>query len=400
MESDSLPLYSPSHPSPSYSQDPTHDETRLDLSPRVRRGLLPTGIFTKVCGSATVVLFDQEPTARVPSYGIHGSVRGSLILEQERSQICEVVAKLEGRLETATIGSGALTIKVAKITHCLWSSSSSSSACPETVNIACNFPTTFQHNDCEYRLPPSYVARFPGFPSLFAKCTYSLTISITKDRQLGFLSRTKLIYVPIDYNPQTVPARGIPTSPSFLASVKTMPEEWHQSSFVVNTRSSSNLFSIQCQAFIPSVKVFGLSHTIPLHLQLCGPLSSLRELVLPSNDREECPVRVYITRMVTFEHRGKSTWRLHRIGEGSFSPLPPMADYDCRKACDPCVETLDWNGEIKCDSAVSIGGFQAAGLTVKDFITLEIIPPKTLLSPLLSTQHAIRLVTETFIEPT
>jgi hypothetical protein len=123
--------------------------------------------------------------------------------------------------------------------------------------------------------------------------------------------------------------------------------------------------------------------------------------------------------MVTFEHRGKSTWCLHRIGEGSFSPLPPMADCDCRQACDSCVETLEWNGEIKCDSTVSVGEFLAAGLTVKvplvflldppnskrcaqDFITLEIIPPKALLSPLLSTQHfiPIRLVTETFIEPT
>jgi len=206
------------------------------------------------------------------------------------------------------------------------------------------------------------------------------------------------IYVPIEYHPQTSPARGIPPNLYFLSSVKGMPQEWHQTSFVMNARSSSKLSPIQCQAFIPSIKVFGLSDTIPVHLQLCGPLSSLRELVLPSSPS---PVRVYLTRRVGFEDHDKSTWRVQRIGEGHFPPLPPVVNFDCdcqpaHDSCDSCVETLDWDGEVKCDLAVTVGGFTAAGLTVKDFITLEIIPPKAVQSPLLSIQYAIpiRLVTE------
>ncbi|KAF8206962.1 hypothetical protein K438DRAFT_417960 [Mycena galopus ATCC 62051] len=244
----SLPLYSPSHPSPCYSQNPARDETRLDLSPRSGTGLLPTGIFTKACGPATVILFDQEPTISVPSYGRHASVRGSLIIEQDASQISEVVAKLEGRLEITTTESGAITNKVFKNTYSLWSSLSSS-ACPGTIDFACEFPTTFQHEGFNYPLPPAYVARFPGFPSLFVKCTYSLTISIVKDRILGFLPQTKIIYIPIEYNPQTSPARAIPPFASFLSSVKTMPEEWHQSSFVMNTRSFQSCLRFNANRF-------------------------------------------------------------------------------------------------------------------------------------------------------
>ncbi|KAJ7914479.1 hypothetical protein B0H13DRAFT_2002787 [Mycena leptocephala] len=375
MSACALPLYSPSHPSPCYSQDPACDETRLDLSPRIGTRLLPTGIFTKACSSTTVVLFNQEPTIRVPSYGRQGSVRGSVIFEQDANHVCEVVAKLEGRLEITTADSGALTTKVFF-----------TSSCPGTIDFTCDFPATFQHQGRDYPLPPSYIARFPGFPSLFAKCTYSLTISVTKDRRLGFLSKTKSIHVPLEYSPQTFPARGIAPSPYFLSAVKTMPEEWHQSSF------SSTLSPIQCQAFIPSVKVFGLSDIIPLHVQLSGPVSSLRELVLPPNQSSS-----------EIEH---ATWRVQRIGEGHSRPLPPVVNFDCdcRSACicDTSVETVDWDGEVKCDSTVTVGGFQAAGLTVKDFIVVEIVPPNAVLSPLLTIQHAIpiRFVTETFVAPT
>ncbi|KAJ7657021.1 hypothetical protein B0H17DRAFT_1098046 [Mycena rosella] len=408
-----LPLYSPSHPSPCYSQDPAYDETRLDSSPQTATGVLPTGIFTKSYGSATVVLFDQESSVSVPSYGREASVRGSLILEQDMSHISEIVAKLDGRIEITTAESGALMINTVKKSYSLWfPGSSASSSCPERIDFACPLPTKFDHRGCECPLPPSYNAEFRGFPALFAKCIYSLTISIIKDRRrLGFLSKMKTIRVPVEYHPQTSPPRGIsPTPTYFLSAVKVMPEEWHQSSFAMNTHCSSNLAPIQCQAFIPSVKIFGLSDTIPLHLQMSGPLSSLRTFILPSSpspddiDDGKGPVRVYLTRMVSFEYRGKATWRVMRLGEGRFRPLPPMVNFDCdcRPVCvpdDACVQSLDWDGEVKCDPGVAVGGFKSAGLTVKDFITLELIPPKPVSSPLLTMQHAIpiRLVTDTFL---
>ncbi|KAJ7143503.1 hypothetical protein C8R43DRAFT_891506 [Mycena crocata] len=410
-----LPLYSPSHPSPCYSQDPTCDETTLDVSPRTGIRRLPTGIFTKACGSTTVVLFDQETGVEVPSYGKQAIVKGSLILENDAKNICEVVAKLDGRMEVVTADSGAMTVKTVKNIYPLWSSGSSPSSCPQTIDFACELPAKFQHQDAEYPLPPSYTSNFTGFPALLAKCTYTLSISITKDRRLGFLSKTKLIQIPIQYNPQSSPPRAISATESyFLDAVKTMPEEWYQSSFTMKPRTSSKLSPIQCQAFSPSVRVFGLRDTIPIHLQMSGPLSSLREFILPTNsvlsdiDLNTSPVRCFLTRMVTFEYRGKSTWRVLRMGEGRIlRPLPPVVDFDCdcHPTCVPvesCVQTLDWEGEIQCDGNVDVGGFQAAGLTVKDFITLELVPPKAATSPLLTIQHAIpiRFVTDSFIAPT
>ncbi|KAJ7148436.1 hypothetical protein C8R43DRAFT_925684 [Mycena crocata] len=400
-----LPLYSPSYPSPCYSEDPAGGETTLACSPRVGTGLLPTGIFTKSCGSATVVLFNQEQGADAPSYRRQAVVRGSLILEGDTTNICEVVAKLGGQLEVIS-DTGGTTIKIFKKTCPLWSSSSSSS-CPQTMNFACEFPSTFHHRDTEFPLPPSYTTNFPGVPTLMARCTYSLTFSIAKDRRLGILSKTKIISVPVEYRPQSSPPRGISLTPSFRCTVKNLPEEWHQSSFVMRPRSYSNLVSLHCQVFIPSVRVFGLGDTIPIHLQVSGPLASLRELISPaSSDRI---VRVYLTRMVTFEHQGKTTWRVVQTGEArTLLPLPPFVNFDrdCRRpACnqdESCVEVLDWAGEIRCDGEVAVGGFQAAGLTVKDFITLELTPAKPASSPLLVVQHAIpiRFVTESYIEPT
>ncbi|KAJ6584092.1 hypothetical protein DFH09DRAFT_1144256 [Mycena vulgaris] len=409
LSAHTLPLYSPSTPSPSYSQDPACDETRLESSLRTGRRPLPTGIFTKAYGSVTIVLFDQEPSARVPSYRKQASVRGTLILEQDVSNICEVTAKLEGQLETITAELGSQTIRTVKMTHSLWSPVSSS-PCPGRIDFSCPFPATFQHGDRGYPLPPSYTARFPGLPSLFAKCTYNLTISI---RRLGFLSKTKMIHVPLDYYPQTSPPRGISPTPFFLSAVKIMPEEWYQSSFVMNTRSSSNITPIECQAFIPSVKIFGLTDTIPLHLQTTGSLPSLRELILASSpapgdaDFGQSPVRVYLTRVVTVEYRGRVTWRVMRIGEGHFRPLPPIVNFDCncQTVCiphDSCVQSLDWDGEVKCNPNITIGGFQAAGLSVKDYITFEVIALKPSSSPLLTVQHGvpIRFVTETFFANT
>ncbi|KAF8206963.1 hypothetical protein K438DRAFT_1962604 [Mycena galopus ATCC 62051] len=92
---------------------------------------------------------------------------------------------------------------------------------------------------------------------------------------------------------------------------------------------------------------------------------------------------------------------------GVLFSLPPDVNFDCncQSACDSCdsyMEILDWHGEIKCDSDVTVGGFRAGGLTVKDFITLDIIPPNAGKSPLLRVQYAIpiRFVTETFVAPT
>ncbi|KAJ7079755.1 hypothetical protein B0H15DRAFT_997974 [Mycena belliarum] len=395
----------PSHPSPCYSQDPACDETRLEFSPATR--LRPTGIFTKACGSATIVLFNQDPSSPIPSYGREAPVSGLLILEHDTSRVSEIVVKFQGQLKITTAESGA-TISIFKNSHSLWSLGSSSSVCPERIDFAYQFPTTFRHQDHEYPLPPSYIARFTGSPVLSAECTYTVTISISKAHRLGIWSQTKIVHIPVKYRPLSSPPSGISSPPYFLAqAVKTMPDEWHQSSFVLNTRGST-LTPIQCQAFIPSVKVFGVADTIPIHLQISAPVCSLREFILPAGpapgdvDDGRGPVRVSLTRMVTYACRGREIWRTRQIGEGRFRPLPPAVNFDCdcRPECvpsDACVQSLDWDGEVRCGPGVAVGGFRAAGLTVKDFIIIHLVPPNS--SPLLPVQHAlpVRFVTDSFV---
>ncbi|KAJ7213850.1 hypothetical protein GGX14DRAFT_696667 [Mycena pura] len=454
---------------PCYSQDPAHDETRLELSSSRTTRQLPTDIFTKACGSATVVLFNQEPGVRVPLYGRERCVRGTLILAQDTGNICRVVAKLQGRLEMATSDAGASTTKTVNKEYPLWphGSESSSSPCPGTLEFACDFPAMFQHGNSEYRLPPSYIARFPGFPSLYVKSTYNLAIVITRDRRLGFLSRTKLIYIALEYRPESYPPRGISAAPygDFNSALKTMPEEWQQSSFTMTARSPSLVSPIQCQVFIPSIGIFGLKDSIPLHLQLSGALASLRELVVPPRARSRPavaspdrsaearahePVRVYLTRMVTVNHLDKLTMRVQRLCAADVAPLPPAVDFECscqqpyedcatctetvtetldwagyvpadvaplpppvdcecscpfQQPCEECAtrtETLNWAGYVRCDpgAGVDVGGFRAAGVNVKDFITVELSPPRPHASPLLVVRQAIpiRFVTETFVE--
>ncbi|KAJ7236779.1 hypothetical protein C8J57DRAFT_1247531 [Mycena rebaudengoi] len=101
----------------------------------------------------------------------------------------------------------------------------------------------------------------------------------------------------------------------------------------INPLRLQHVVAHELQAFIPSVKVFGLSDIIPFDLQVSGPLSSLRELVLP------------------------------------ISPTSPGSDRGPVHSCSSCVETCDWDGEVKCDASVTVGGFQAAELTVKTFVT-------------------------------
>ncbi|KAJ7069546.1 hypothetical protein C8F01DRAFT_1078096 [Mycena amicta] len=423
----SLPIYSPSLPSPCYSLDPAHDETILDVSPYHRSPRpLPTGIFTKPCGSATVVLLNQQVGVRVPSYGRRGSVRGTLMLDPEStSAVSQVTVKLQGRLEITTSDAGASTSKMITVVSTIWPPAGSSSprVCPESINFECQFPESFRQGDYEHPLPPSYIARFPGFPSLYAKATYNLAISIVKDRRLGFIPKTKTLYIPLDYVPESSPPRGITYTPcaDFLSVIKYMPEEWYQSSFTMKTRCNSNFLPLECQVFIPSVRIFGIEDTIPVHIQLSGSLVSLRNLISPCSDRppspttpntdsSSSPVRVYLTRMVSADHLGKLTWRVQRIGaNGRVQPLPPTVDFDCTcslesAACDDCatsVVVLDWAGEVRCDpKQVEVGGFHIGSLSVKDFLTVQLTPPNPRSSPLIAVQHAIpiRFVTESYRE--
>jgi hypothetical protein len=91
-ECSTLPLYTPSGPSPNYSCDPVRGERTLQQTPGVNR-IPPSGTYYKKSGKVTVALFEQENDAEIPTYGRHGLVHGTVHLEN-RELISLVVLKV------------------------------------------------------------------------------------------------------------------------------------------------------------------------------------------------------------------------------------------------------------------------------------------------------------------
>lgn len=158
---------------------------------------------------------------------------------------------------------------------------------------------------------------------------------------------------------------------------------------------SCSLIYFLCQLFIPSIQIFGLTDTIPFHLQLCSSLQSLQELLPPTstllkppngidqskvgshNDRWEeggQTIRLSITRQVVVEIAGRRRFRTFCIGVGNMWPVPPIAHHYSDNSRDGVSSTadskedgvcLDWQGEVKAWPEVSTGGFSASNLLVK-----------------------------------
>ena len=148
------------------------------------------------------------------------------------------------------------------------------------------------------------------------------------------------------------------------------------------------------QFFVPSARIYGLSDTIPFHIQLNGPISSLRQFFPPdalqritstdstlsifsesirskdtiipqihaSKEPQPC-VRVMLTRQVLVVRNGDKVWRNSIIGEGTVYPLPPPL---IRDAClGTREESLDWKGQIRCNEDAAVGTFVTSMVQVQ-----------------------------------
>ncbi|KAF7328020.1 hypothetical protein MKEN_00382900 [Mycena kentingensis (nom. inval.)] len=428
-----LPLYEPpTHPAalpepiPDYSPEPAPDEVRLIARRSTQSSL--TGVFTNAFGAATLVLLGQEDGAEIPSYGRQGTLKGTIILEKDTSSICQVAVKLHGCLDVSTSDVGTSKTTTVNVVETLWSSENASQSCPDRLEFALTLPKMFKHGDDEHPLPPSYQSRFTGMPFITAQSTYALEIVISKGRRkLGILPNTKRLQQRIEYRPESCPPRPISSTPCSFTSIKTMPEEWYQSSFTMKQRRpQDNLFShIHCQVFIPAVRIYGRADTIPVHIQLTGALASLRCLVLlgpdspppdPTEPQSKSPINIFIMRAVAVHNicKGTTTSRAQRVGTGLVRAAPPIVDFECscttnwalpcRGCCDEVV-ALDWEGEVSLGEQAreAVVGFVAGALNVKDLITIEITPPKaakTCASPLVPVQHGIpiRFVTQSYVQ--
>ncbi|KAJ2917041.1 hypothetical protein MD484_g3397, partial [Candolleomyces efflorescens] len=419
-----LPSYSPSVPAPLYSCEPACDEQRLQLTPSTSAGhRTPTGTFIKRSGKATVLLGDQEEGAESPSYGRHGDINGTLLLDESET-VTEVELKIEGKLDTTISEGGGKSTTLIKQRHVLWSKQPSAPNAPPPTQLAFSFslPGTFRDGAENKPLPPSYHVFCHGTPSLFLKTTYSIRIAITRvvHQKLGLWTKTKHILIPFNYVPRSRAHRPILPRPCFFSSVKTSPEEWYQAESTIKPRGSPSQSPLNCHLFIPAGRVYGLKDTIPFHLQISGRISTLRELFssteltrvssaeshltstssLPSFNHTPPTIRVFLMRQVTVEIRGQKSWRNIVAGEGTLSSVPPSMSSRYSPTSDICRESenLDWEGELRVNEEVDCAGFIVANAQVKDFVMVKVTPSGSSKSQFLDMQVSvpIRLVTDSW----
>lgn len=156
-----------------------------------------------------------------------------------------------------------------------------------------------------------------------------------------------------------------------------------------------------------------MTDPIPFHVQVSGPVSSLR-VALDSSSPESTPtsprlsptnsikkfrrksptlpiliprsrsrdarlpkceprtLRVYIIRQIRAEVKGKKQVKNSVIAQGTLEAVPPViSDCSCWP-CDESLEYLSWSGHLTCVPEVRTGGFEGENVNVNDYVAVAI----------------------------
>ncbi|KAF9010950.1 hypothetical protein BDZ89DRAFT_964217, partial [Hymenopellis radicata] len=386
----SPPAYNGSSPPPHYSSEPSSGEQRIQHSPRSNASPVPNGIFIKKDGPVTVLLTGQETGVSSPSYGRQRTINGTLLLDKH-DNVSRVKVNLLGNLDYLNSNGGAKSISLVDQSVTLWTSSWGPFAQHLPFEFNFTLPATFTDLAEGQPLPPTFAFSAPGLPAVVVRVVYAVVVDISYARgPLSFFPTNTIMRVPFNYRPRTRPNRPILAIPLFR-SIKSSPEEWTQSVMTIKTKPNVSVL-------IPSVQVFSFADTIPIHLQLTGPLTSLRQLFRnpPATETSIVVVTVSIQRQIAVDVGGSRAWRELTIGEGKMTSVPPTLSQLEFHAGDE--EVLDWEGELRAKPDVAVSGFVAAGVVVKDFILVTLVPPGR--APFLPTRIyiPIRLVTDPWID--
>ncbi|KAK0223715.1 hypothetical protein IW262DRAFT_1447533 [Armillaria fumosa] len=326
--------------------------------------VIPTGTFLKHRGNVTVILTEQEDGIATPSYGRGGKIQGGILLERSED-ISRVKLKIEGKLDFMGSSSGARSISTISRSVTLWDCDRAEHAtCSTSLPFSLLLPLRFEDGGQSYPLPPSFQYYQSGVPGLLITSVYTLMVSVSRDVSAEFLFVIHRVLIDILTRPER-PTLSIP----LFSGIKSSPEEWTQNHCHCENKG-------QYQSLSGSI----------------GPLASLRKLfsTRPSSSGVQDLVNVSIGRQISVTVRGIRSYQTTKIGEGRIRSVPPYPTC-CRQD-----DHLDWEGEIKCKSDVTVGGFIAAGASVKDYIVISLKPPSE--SPFLPAEGYIPslLVTDTW----
>ncbi|KAJ7619585.1 hypothetical protein FB45DRAFT_931157 [Roridomyces roridus] len=351
-------------------------EARLEQTPLRASPRHQTGNYLKKSGRDVLVLTNQDSCAPVPTYGRRGGIMGFVALEN-RESVDEVVLKINGSMVMISEG-GSLETKLIDDSYTLWSSARAHTAsCPSAVPFSVVLPSRFQDDQhISHPLPPTYSLTIPQF---FFRVSYSISVVIIKTISTKF-----------NYCPRSSAPMPIQSTSDFFSDLKTMPEEWRQVVSPVAPRPRASVRPLNLHLFLPSAGTFGLTDSIPIHIQLTGPAESLQAF-LPEDAK--VPVSATLTRQVfvNLNGRSKSTQRLV-IGHARLVPHPPQPN--------EFEASLDWGGVLTCSNPETlVGMFDVGCVRVQDFIAVDLRPRDVLKYGNMRMLHPIRLVTDSWFVP-
>ncbi|KAJ4483270.1 hypothetical protein J3R30DRAFT_3833865 [Lentinula aciculospora] len=397
------PSYSSSPPPPVYSNIRLKGEETIEFTPRGNAPSTVSVNLTKTCSFLTIVLQGQNVAEDYPTYGRGSTLCGEIELKSNAS-VLSVSVKLKGRLHVSISDSGSTTVPVVSETVVLWSQASAHGGpCPKILPFSMTFPTTFEHAGRIRPIPPSFCEAFYQLPAASAQCTYMLKVTIhSSGSKVAFWRPSRSYSMQLNYRPRTRPPRPIFHMDRFLTTLKHIPEDWLEIESTMRTRrtASSDFKPISCRFFLPSVRAFGLSDSIPFHIQLSTSLASLR-LLLPdaiSEAKQSSSIRVFITRQTMVEVNTRKCWRTATLVEGTVRAVAPPVDSASVEGNDVYV---DWEGEVRVEKdVVQSGGFNIGTVFIKDYIVFALTPPNPRSCPLLAHQYSqpIKLVTEAWTD--
>ncbi|KIJ64596.1 hypothetical protein HYDPIDRAFT_40331 [Hydnomerulius pinastri MD-312] len=398
------PPYTPCIQSPPYSALFAETPTGSPSSSAAR----PSGTFHRLTETISLSLDDQHSDSAEPVYGRNGVVHGRVSIKSKEA-LTSVSVKLKGEI-TVKISGNSTRVVLFSESYPLWDSKlPSGEACPpQEMAFAPFFPTNYHRSPYTFPLPPSYED-----DDKTALCAYSLTISLNKPRQLfSLLTRSEKLVTKLRYHPRSRPKLPIlPPELSFLATLKSCPEDWYESTAQMATRDS-NYPPIDCLLFIPSTRVYALSDIITFHLQLriplklCasyGPAAPDEPGMVVKTNRGQLVVRVSLLRLqqTSFRPNDQKTNRRRILAEGQ---LNSAIVEDCvlpSRLCPPGdYQTLDWEGQLRRADSVSTPGFVSTHLSIKDYVVLDLFPVCAGESTYLRLQHCqpVTLVTDAWSE--
>lgn len=376
-------------------------------------------------GSVTLKVSNQRSNASLPIHhgGTNNPIRGYVDLAKTEN-VTSVELKLEGRLLLREVAAGgASTTELCNKRVTLWTreqplaGSSARQSFQISLPFALTLPTSFSDEHGTHPLPPSFESNLPSLPGFHATISYSLSVVVNKTKSSLFSLGNPTLSTPLIYLPRSRP----PTSPppfhpaTFTPRLDSRPD-WQGFPTTIKVKrpfkgAPPDLEDVESKLYLHTTRIFPIIQSIPFYLSFLSSSNALAAFMPfgPQTPGSAGPnifgaggyqcMRIRLTRQVIVDAKNANLrtqaatavqrepgrerpsslsgpissssemWDMTTIGEGSFKLFNHGSDW------------ITFYGEIPISNEVRVSGFKAAGLLVRDFLLLTMVPPDPAKSP-------------------